>query len=78
MERAVEAFVKYQTEAEEKFRKWEEERWKKEEELEEKQRREEREHEIRLFQMLEEMIKPLDNNQHTMSYPSQYSFDYEY
>ena len=37
---------------------WEEERWKKEADLDEKRRKEEREHEMRLFQMLAQMAKP--------------------
>ena len=41
MDRAIEGFVKYQNEADEKYRKWEEERWRKETELDEKQRKEE-------------------------------------
>ena len=45
MEKAVEAFVKHQTEVAERFKKDEEERWKKECELEEK-RREDKQHEI--------------------------------
>ena len=72
MDRAIESFVKYQSEADEKYRKWEEERWRKETELDEKRRKEEQEHEIRLFRMLAQVSKP-------NAYPSQqYSFDYEY
>lgn len=73
MERAIESFVKYQSEAEESYRRWEEERWEKELEHEEKRRKENQEHEIRLFQMLGQMMRPRE------SYPaSQYEFDYEY
>ena len=72
MDRTIEGFIKYQSEADEKYRKWEEERWKKEAELDEKRRKEEREHEMRLFQMLAQMAKP-------NPYPSQqYNFNYEY
>jgi hypothetical protein len=39
MDRAIEGFVKYQSEADEKYRKWEEERWRKETELDEKRRK---------------------------------------
>lgn len=46
MERAIESFTKYQSEAEEKFRIWEEERWEKEMEMEEKRCGEDREHEM--------------------------------
>ena len=56
MERAMESFVKYQTEAAEIFKKDEEERWKKECELEEKRRQEDKQHEIRMMQMLGHMF----------------------
>ena len=56
MEKAVEAFVKHQTEAAERFKKDEEERWKKECELEEKRREEDKQHEIRMMQMLGQMF----------------------
>lgn len=71
MERAIESFVKYQSEAEEKFRKWED-RWE-EMEMEEKRRREDREHEIRLFQMLGQMTKPWESHYTTNYPPSPYS-----
>ena len=58
MESAIAAFMKYQSEADERFQKLEEERWKREAEMEEKRRREERDHELRLFQMLGHMISP--------------------
>ena len=77
MEKAIESFVKYQSEADEKFNKLEEDRWKKEMELEEKRQREECEHEIRLFQMLGQMIKPTESYPTTYSSPN-YNFDYEY
>ena len=67
MEKAIEGFMKYQAEAEEKFMQNEEDHWKREVELEEK-RREDQEHEIRLFQMLGEMLQP----------PTASPFDYEY
>ena len=60
--------MKYQVEAKEKFMQNEEDRWKREVELEEKRRREDQEHEIRLFQMLGEMLQP----------PTASPFDYEY
>ena len=77
MEKAVESFIKHQKEAEERFQRWEEERWDKETELQEKQRKEQREHEIKLFQMLGQMIKPsCPSTYHSPS--SSYNFDYEY
>ena len=68
MEKAIEGFMKYQAEAEKKFMQNEEDRWKREVELEEKRRREDQEHEIRLFQMLGEMLQ----------LPTASPFDYEY
>ena len=67
MEKAIEGFMKYQAEAEEKFMQ-NEDCWKREVELEEKRRREDQEHEIRLFQMLGEMLQP----------PTASPFDYKY
>ena len=69
----IESFVKYQSEAEEKFRKWEEEHWEKEMKIEEKQREEDREHEMRLFQMLGQMTKPWESCCTTNYPPSLYN-----
>ena len=74
MEKAIESFVKYQREAEERFQKWEEERWQKETELEERRRREEREHEMRLFEML---VKPRESYPTTYT-PGSYGLEYEF
>lgn len=68
MERAIESFMKYQSDAEEKFMKWEEERWAKE--MEEIRRREDREHEMRL---LGQMSKPWESHYATNYPPSPYS-----
>lgn len=69
----IESFVKYQNESKESYRKWEEEHWEKELELDEKRSKENQEHEIRLFQMLGQMVKPGEN------YPaSPYKFEYEH
>ncbi len=57
MEKAFSTFIKYQTEAEERFQRSEEERQKKEMELEEKRRQEDREHEVRMMQMLGHMFQ---------------------
>ncbi len=74
MEKAMESFMNHQTEAEQRFRKWEEERWQKEIELDEKRRQEDREHELRLFRMLGQMVNPRET-----TYPSpSYTYDYEY
>ena len=71
MEKAMEAFMVYQSEAEEKFMKSEEERWKKETELEDRRRKEDKEHELRMMQMLGQMLQ-----YQQPSYPSN-SYDYE-
>ena len=55
MEKTLDAFLRYQIEAEEKF---EEDRWKKEIELEEKRRNEERRHEVQMMQMIGQMLHP--------------------
>ena len=55
------------TKEEDTFRKWEEERWEKEIEFQEKRRREDREHELRLFQMLGQISKPWESR-----YPTNY------
>ena len=75
MEKAIESFMKYQREAEERYQKWEEQRWQKETELEEKRRQEEQQHEMRLFQVLGSIIKPRESY-HTDYNPSSYNFDY--
>ena len=54
-DKVIEAFVKYQWAAEERFQKHEEERWKKEIELEDRRRWENQEHELRLMQILGQM-----------------------
>ena len=61
MDRAIESFVNYQKDTEERIQKWEDERWKKEVELDEKRLKENREHEVALFQMMEQMLKPRDS-----------------
>ena len=52
IDKAVETFMAFQSESEEKFMRLEEQRWKRELEYEEKRRREDREHEMRMMQML--------------------------
>ena len=66
MEKATDAFLKYQQGAEERFLKWEEERWRKESEMEDRRRREDKEHELRMFEMLAHMMQP---QQHYSTYP---------
>ena len=67
MESTMNAFVKYQFEAE----KREEERLKKETELEEKRRKEDQQHELRVMQMLGQMLQQ-------RSYPPPNSSPYDY
>lgn len=55
MDKAMEAFMKYQNDSEERFMKAEDERWKKEIEYEERRRKEDREHEMRIMQMMMHM-----------------------
>ena len=52
----VEKFIDYQKASREEFLKWEERRLIREGELEAKRRREDREHELRLFQLLSASI----------------------
>lgn len=68
MDKAMETFIKYQRESEERFMKAEEERWKNEMAYEEKRRKEDREHEMRIMQILVQM-------QH---YPIPGATNYEY
>ena len=58
MERALDTFLTYQREAEERFQKQEEQRWKRETELEERRRKEDQEHEKALMGMLASMLQP--------------------
>ena len=53
----MDAFLKYQLEADEQFKKYEEERWKKEVELEEKRRQEYQQHEMRMMGMIARMFQ---------------------
>ena len=70
MEKAMETFMAYQCEAEERYQKNEEERWQKEIELEEKRRKEGQEHELRMMRMLGQMFQG-------GGYHRQYEFDYD-
>ena len=66
IENAMSSFIKYRQEAEERFFTFEEEQLKRENEL----RREEREHELRLFQMLGQMMRPPEQEHYTQHYPT--------
>ena len=52
LEGMVSQFREMQEEEAKKFKEWEEERWSKERETEERWRREDKEHEVRLMQMM--------------------------
>ena len=52
MEMTLDAFMKYQVKAEERFQQREEERWKRETELEDKRNKEEHQHEMHMMEML--------------------------
>ena len=82
IEKAVSTFMKFQAEADERYQKYEEERWKRETETEEKRRRDEREHEMRLFQMLGQMITPrerrVQDSYTTFTSPPNQPFNYDY
>lgn len=71
MESMMNSFVKYQMEAE----KREEERWKKEIELEEKRRRDDQQHELRVMQMLGQMLQ---HRSYDYPPPNSSSYDYSY
>ena len=63
MDRALSSFIEYQQQAEERWERREEERWKRECEMEEKRRKEDKEHELRLFEKLAEILKPRQTHQ---------------
>ena len=71
MEKAIDAFLKYQKEAEERFVKFEEERWQKEVELEEKRRQQEQEHEMRMMEMMGRMF----GGRNAHNYGGMYNFN---
>ena len=73
MEKAIESFMMYQRDADEKYQKYEEERWQKDIELEEKRRREDREHDMRMMQMLGSMFQGGSYSNYSAE---QYDFDY--
>ena len=71
VEKAMESFMAYQREAEEKYQRNEEERWQREIEMEEKRRKEDQEHEMRMMRMMAQMFQGPGS-----SYHRQYEFDY--
>lgn len=72
MDKAFSTFMKYQRESEERFQQLREEQWKNEKEIEERRRREDKEHELRIIQMLGQGF----NNYNYSTPPHQYDFDY--
>jgi hypothetical protein len=69
----MDSFMAYQRDADEQYQKCEEERRQKDMELEEKRRREDREHDVRIMQMLGNMFQGGSYNSYN---PDQYEFDY--
>ena len=67
----MDGFLKYQLEAEERFKEYEEEWWKKEVELEDKRQQEYQQHEMRMMAMIARMFE------RNTSHPN-YSFNYEH
>ena len=57
MDQAMERFIAYQSETADRFFKWEEKQREIEEKAEERRRKEDREHELRMLQMLGQMIQ---------------------
>ena len=81
IEKAIASFMNFQSEAEERFLKSEEERQKREFDIEER-RRDEREHEVRLFQMLGQILgqrqRPQDDySTFTPSHTPLPNYDYD-
>ena len=75
----MDTFIKYQHEAEERFKEYEEERWKKELEMEERRRQQYQEHEIRMMEMLGQIIQQINHYGYTGQYnyeDSTYHTDY--
>lgn len=73
IDKAIETFMKYRSESEERFLKAEETRWKMEMEQEHKRRREDREHEFRLMQMFMQMHRPQTYSSYEEYSPIDYS-----
>ena len=73
MEKAMDSFMTHQHDADEQYQKHEEDRWQRDVELEEKRRREDREHDIRVMQVLGEMFQGGSYNNYNTR---QYDFDY--
>ena len=68
---AMTSFLSYQEKAEEWFHEKEEERWTKESEQEERRRKEDRVHELRVLQMLGNIVRP-DNTVPPYAQPFEY------
>ena len=81
MDRALSSFMEYQQQAEERWER-QEERWKRECEMEEKRRKEDKEHELRLFEKLAEILKPRTDTPTAAStyqpYIQEYNYNSEY
>ena len=73
MEKAIDAFLKYQKEADERYVKQDEERWQKEMEFEEKRMQQNQEHELRMMELLGRMFH--GGNSHTYGRPYEFNDD---
>ena len=74
MEKAIDSFMQYRREAEERFLEYEDERWKKGIELEEKRRKEDRENELRILQMLGQAFRR--DNRYEFNTAGHYEYEF--
>ena len=78
MEKAFESFVKYQKEAEERFMQYQQELAKRETDLEDERRRQDKEHELRMLEMMGRMFGERNNySQYDTNYPIPYDNYYK-
>ena len=68
MDKAVETFMRFQNESEERFLRAEQVRWKREMEYEDRRRKEDREHEIKLMELFMHMQQPYPGPPNTYDY----------
>ena len=73
MEKTLNGFIQYQAESEERVKKIGEEQWKKEMEFEEKRMKEQQAHEMRMMQLMGQMLQRRQNLP-----PSTSTYDFNY
>ena len=73
MEKTLNGFIQYQAESEERVKKIGEEQWKKEMEFEEKRMKEQQAHEMRMMQLMGQMLQRRQNLP-----PSTSPYDFNY